>query len=663
MVATMALVCVMSVFNGFEVLVTSMFGNFDPELKIMPVTAKVFDPEAEVMQQVRDMPEVAVCTEVLQDHALVRYNGRQVIAVAKGVSPSFRELVRIDTLLIDGQFTLQEGETFCAVLGIGLASTLGVNAGFVAPLEIYAPVRDRKVDLASPLHSWHMEYAFIGGIFCINQPEYDENCMILPLALARTLLHYETEVSALELGLTPGVDIKAVQKRIRTLLGDDFRVQNRYEQQEASYKMMQAEKWMTFLILAFVLAIALFNVVSSLSMLMIEKQDDVRMLRSMGAGDRLIRRIFLFQGCMISMLGALTGMALGVTLCVVQQEYGLIKLGSSMGLFMSDNYPVKLAATDLLAIMATVFLIGLLASWYSVRHLGKKWLSKGRLALYLLLCLLPAGCSVSQMREQCVAVTVEPQRYFAEKIAGDRFDVHTVVPAGQSPETYDPAPHEMVRLSRSRAYFRIGRIGFEQVWMQTIRENNPHLTFFDLSGGIRWIGGDDTAHEDGAAHTHHHHCKEDPHIWNATTGARVIARNTLQAFVSLDPANEDAYRAGYRQLLREIDETEHLLHAMLDTLTCRTFIIYHPALTYFADEFRLTQLAIESEGKEPSAASMKTLVDRAKEAQVRVVFVQQEFDRKHAEQVAKEIGARVVTINPLDVHWREQMIFIAQSLL
>jgi zinc transport system substrate-binding protein len=262
-----------------------------------------------------------------------------------------------------------------------------------------------------------------------------------------------------------------------------------------------------------------------------------------------------------------------------------------------------------------------------------------------------------------VAVTVEPQRYFAEKIAGDHFAVHTVVPAGQSPETYDPAPHEMVHLARSRAYLRIGRIGFEQVWMQAIRENNPCLTFFDLSEGVCWIGGGDAAHEDGAANAHHSHGREDPHIWNTTAGARIIARNTLQAFVSLDPANEAFYRANYRQLLLEIDETERTLHRMLDTLTCRTFIIYHPALTYFADEFRLTQLAIESEGREPSAASMKSLVDRAREAQVRVVFVQQEFDRKHAEQVAKEIGARVVTINPLDIHWHEQMIFMARSLL
>ncbi|MDR3262339.1 MAG: FtsX-like permease family protein [Tannerella sp.] len=375
-VATVALVCVLSVFNGFSVLVSSMFGNFDPELKIIPVIGKVFDPNTAGMKQIREMPEIALCTEVLQDNVLVRYGDRQVIAVAKGVSQAFREMANMDTLLIDGRFVLQEGETSYAIPGIGLASSLGVNAGFVSPLEMYAPKRDEKVNLSNPVMSFQLEYAFIGGVFCINQPSYDENYMILPIQLARTLLHYETEVSALEVKLTPQADLKSVRKQIRTLLGDGFRVQDRYEQQEASYKMMQVEKWMTFLILAFVLTIALFNVVCSLSMLMIEKQEDVQMLRSMGADDRLIRRIFLFEGCMIPALGALAGMVIGVILCLIQQYYGILKLGSTLGAFMSDNYPVRIDVRDLLVIFATVFLIGLLASWYPVRYLGKKWLKK-----------------------------------------------------------------------------------------------------------------------------------------------------------------------------------------------------------------------------------------------------------------------------------------------
>jgi zinc transport system substrate-binding protein len=280
----------------------------------------------------------------------------------------------------------------------------------------------------------------------------------------------------------------------------------------------------------------------------------------------------------------------------------------------------------------------------------------------LLLC----GCGSSQKQEPSVMVTIEPQRYFAEKIAGDHFLVYTVVPAGQSPETYDPAPHEMVRIARSKAYLRIGRIGFELAWMPVIRENNPQLAFFDLSEGIHWIENNesDKEHDRHDANNPHRHRHDgvDPHIWNSTGNARIIARNTLQAFVSLDPDNETEYRANYQQLLREIDDTEQTLHQLLDTLSCRTFIIYHPALTYFAREFQLRQLAIETEGKEPSASSMKHLVDSARKNNVQIVFVQKEFDRKHAEQVAGEIGARTITINPLDLHWKEQMIALAQSL-
>jgi ABC-type lipoprotein release transport system permease subunit/ABC-type Zn uptake system ZnuABC Zn-binding protein ZnuA len=665
-VATVALVCVLSVFNGFETLVASMFNHFDPELKITPVASKTFDPQLPVIQQVRQLPEVEECTEVLQDNVLVRYGDRQIIALAKGVDASFPRMVPVDTLLIDGQFVLEQGDVAYAIPGIGLASALGVNAGFVAPLEIYAPIRNRKIDMVHPLSSFQVEYAFVGGVFCINQAEYDENCLLLPIALVRKLLHHDAEVSALELKLAPQVSTQAVKNRIRSLLGDAFRVEDRYEQQEAAYRMMQAEKWMTFLILSFILVIALFSVVGSLSMLMIEKQDDVRMLRSMGADDRLVRRIFLLEGSMIPALGAVAGVVIGVTLCLIQQQFGVVKLGNTLGAFLSDDYPVKVQVMDLAIILATVSLVGLLVAWYPVRYLGKKWLTAGRIALYLLPSLLLAGCGSSQQRGQSVAVTIEPQQYFAQRIAGSRFEIHTVVPVGQSPETYDPAPQEMMHIARSKAYFRIGRIGFEQVWMKTIRENSPGVAFFDLSEGVRWqesttLDEDCThAHEDGHAHSHGAY---DPHIWNAAAGARIIARNTLEAFIRLDPAHESEYRANCRQLLVEIDRTEDEIHTLLDTLTHRTFIIYHPALTYFAHEFGLTQLAIEAEGREPSAASMKTLIDRAKAGKVRVVFVQQEFDRRHAEQVARAIGARVAVINPLDADWRGQMLLIARSLL
>ena len=664
-VATVALVCVLSVFNGFRDLVISSFGYFDPELKITAVEGKVFDPATAAMRQVRAMPEVALSTEVLQDNVLVRYGDRQQIAVAKGVDSTFERAVPIDSSLIDGRFVLHEGEINYGVPGIGLASALGINAAFTEPMEIYAPKRDVRVNTANPATSFQLDYAFIGGVFCINQAEYDERYLILPIHLVRDMLRYDNgEVSALELKLTPGADVDAVKRRISRTLGKGFRVQDRFEQQEASFRMMQIEKWMTFLILVFILTIALFNVVSSLSMLIIEKEDDVHMLRSMGADDGLIRRIFLFEGCMIPLLGAAVGIVVGVVLCLVQQHFGIIRLGE-VGAFVNDQYPVHVSPWDLLAIFATVFAIGALTSWYPVRRLRSgRWpnaVSKAAAAGLLVLGITScAGSGPKAGDESVVTVTMEAQRYFAEGIGGRYFTIHTVVPPGQSPETYDPTPQEMMAVARGRAYLRVGRIGFEQVWMKTITEQNPHLRVFDLSEGIRWI--DDDHHH---AHGDHHHAHDhgDPHIWSTPATARLIARNTLRAFCVLDTVHTADYESAYARLLVEIDSTDAALHAMLDTLTRRTFIIYHPALTYFAHEYGLRQLSIETDGKEPSAASMKALIDAARAEGVRVVFVQREFDRKHAASVADELGARVVVIDPLSARWKDEMLRISHALI
>lgn len=375
-VATIALVCALSVYNGFNDLVSTLFSSFDPQLKLTPRSGKVFDPAAPGIEQIKALPEVAFVSEVLQDNALVRYRDRQVVAAVKGVDDRFGALVSIDSILIDGRFALREDVVDYATLGVGLASALGVNAGFVSPLEIYAPKRDEKVNLSNPASSFQVEYAYTGGVFCINQQVYDENFMLVPLALARALFRYENEVSALEIKLKEGANVSAVKKEIQQLAGAAFRVEDRHEQQQASFKMMQVEKWMTFLILSFILAIALFNVVGSLSMLMIEKQDDVRTLRNMGAGDALIRRIFLFEGWMISGFGALIGIGIGLALCLLQQELGLIKLGQTAGAFIIDAYPVRVEAADLLTVFVTVLTIGFLAAWYPVRYLGKRWLNK-----------------------------------------------------------------------------------------------------------------------------------------------------------------------------------------------------------------------------------------------------------------------------------------------
>lgn len=284
--------------------------------------------------------------------------------------------------------------------------------------------------------------------------------------------------------------------------------------------------------------------------------------------------------------------------------------------------------------------------------------------IYLLLAIV--GLSACQGKKEggtrTISVTIEPQRYFAEKIAGDLFQINCVTPAGQSPETYDPTPQQMVQISQSQAYFRIGEIGFEQAWMKNLQSQNPDMAVFDLSEGMELIKNEEEAHEEGEAHPHHHHGSVDPHIWTSISGARVIAQNTYQAFIKLDPENQEVYRAGYQRLIEEIDSTEAEMKQLLQPLAGTAFIIYHPALTYFAREFGLKQLCIELDGKEPSPAQLKQLLETATQSGAKVVFVQQEFDQKNAELIAKETGCRLVTINPLSYNWQDEMIRLATIL-
>lgn len=283
--------------------------------------------------------------------------------------------------------------------------------------------------------------------------------------------------------------------------------------------------------------------------------------------------------------------------------------------------------------------------------------------------LLLTACASKQTEGNVVSVTIEPQRYFAEKIAGDKFKINCVVPAGQSPETYDPTPQQMIQLGKSIAYLRIGPIGFEQAWMDKIRENNPKLQLFDTSEGMKLLTDVEESNHDhdthageACPHHGHQHGGVDPHIWSSMDGAKIVAWNTLNAFIALDPDNTDYYWSNYNELVDEIDKTDTEIKQLLDPLTDRTFIIYHPALTYFANEFNLTQLCIEMDGKEPSPAQLKLLVETARANNARVVFIQQEFDQKNAELIAKETGCKLTVINPLAYHWAKEMIHIAKAL-
>lgn len=372
-VATMATICTMSVFNGFQGLVAGMFSAFDPELKITPAKGKVFNPETDLFLEIRALPEIELISETLEDNALVRYKEREVPVVLKGVSNRYSALTNFKSILIDGELELENEASNLALLGLGLANSLNVNAGFVFPMEIFAPKRTATVNIANASASIQSDYAYIGGVFCTNQAIYDNNYLIVPIRLTRELFEYKTEVSALEIKLKPGVSVQATQARIQKILGDAFQVKDRYQQQEDSFKMVSIEKWVSFLMLCFILLIAVFNIVGSLSMLIIEKQSDVLTLRTMGADNRLISRIFLFEGWMISAVGGISGIVLGVLVCLGQQHFGWLKLGTGSN-FAVDAYPVLVSLNDLFFTLLAVWVTGFLAVLYPVRYLAGKWL-------------------------------------------------------------------------------------------------------------------------------------------------------------------------------------------------------------------------------------------------------------------------------------------------
>ena len=375
--ATLALVCTLSVFNGFQDLVTTFFTAFDPQLEITAVRGKVFDGQDKRVLQLKKMPDVEVYSESLEDNVMVQYQGRQAMAVVKGVEDNFDQLTPIDSILFGrGDLLLHDEVVDYAIPGIQLLSTLGSGIRFLDPLEIYAPRRGAKVNMANPSTAFVTGNLFSSGlVFAVNQEKYDASYILTSIDFARRLFQYTTEVSAINLKLKAGADTDAVKKHIQDLLGDDFLVQDRYEQQADTYRIMEIEKLISYLFLTFILMIACFNVIGSLSMLIIDKRDDVVTLRNLGASDRQIVRIFLFEGRMISFFGAFAGVVLGLLLCWLQQEYGLIALGSS-GSFVVDAYPVSVHASDVLLIFITVLLIGFLSVWYPVRFLSKRLLNK-----------------------------------------------------------------------------------------------------------------------------------------------------------------------------------------------------------------------------------------------------------------------------------------------
>ena len=378
--ATLALVCTLSVFNGFQDLVTTMFTAFDPEIKITAANGKVFDAQDERIQSLRELPEIEVFSESLEDNAMVQYKGRQTMVVIKGIEDNFNQLTAIDSILYGrGDWILQDEVVDYAIPGIELVSVLGTGIRFLDPLEVYAPKRGVKINVANPSTSFESSYLHSSGlVFAVNQQKYDASYILTSLSFARELFQYETEVSSIELRLVADADLKKVKNEIRRILGNDFLVLDRYEQQADTYRIMEVEKLISYVFLSFILLIACFNVIGSLSMLIIDKRNDVVTLRNLGADDQLISRVFLFEGYMITFFGALIGVGLGLLLCFIQQEFGLISLGSgsSAGAFVVDAYPVSVYATDVILVLITVLVTGFLSVFFPVRYLTRRLLVK-----------------------------------------------------------------------------------------------------------------------------------------------------------------------------------------------------------------------------------------------------------------------------------------------
>lgn len=376
-VATMALVIVLSVFNGFHDLVASLFTSFDPQLKVVPVEGKTAPADDPILTKIRLLPQVDVATETVEDQALAIYNDHQAMVKIKGVDDNFAELSHItDILYGDGSFSLHAANLEYGIVGIRLAQNLGIGAQWDGFLKIYAPKKEGQLDMTNPGDGFVVDSLNSPGVlFAVKQAKYDKNYIITSISFARNLFGQQGMLSDLELRLKPGSNLDAVKAEMQQIAGNKYKVLDRFEQQEDTFKIMSIEKMIAYIFLTFILVVACFNIIGSLSMLIIDKKNDVVTLRNLGANDKQITRVFLFEGRMIAVIGAVIGIGLGLLLCFLQQQYGFVRLGDSEGSFIIDAYPVSVHYSDVAIIFVTVIAVGWLAVWYPVRALSKRLLS------------------------------------------------------------------------------------------------------------------------------------------------------------------------------------------------------------------------------------------------------------------------------------------------
>ncbi len=365
---TMALVVVLSVFNGFENIILSLFNAFNPDMEIRLVDGKSFHMDDFPAEEVQNIPGVLYLGEVYEETALLMYRDRQHIVKLRGVDENYRNITGLDTMLLEGEYKLQSGDFENLILGQGVAYVLGANINdYLNPLTIYVPRRGR-ISGVHPAQAFNASSNYAAGVFGV-QAEFDTEYVIAPISLLRFLTEHDRQVTSVMLGVDPTANVRQVQRDVAALVGDEFQVRNRLQQEEFLYKVMRSEKWAIFFILTFIVIIAAFNITGSLTMLVLEKIKDINILQSMGASLKTVRMIFLFEGIMISSGGALIGLFLGGLVSWLQTRFGLIRIQAE-GTFIIDTYPVQIYLPDFILVFFTVAIIGFFASWLPARKIN-----------------------------------------------------------------------------------------------------------------------------------------------------------------------------------------------------------------------------------------------------------------------------------------------------
>ena len=370
-IGTAALIIILSVYNGFDSLIKSMMSNIEPDLLITPATGKVFVPEGDTYDWIYDQPSVQNICCILQEQVFINYDGKQGIATAKGVDWVYEDESRLKECITDGDFKLQKGDVPLAAVGAGLAYDMDINPRFLSPIQIFYPSRTGRISLANPASSVESIKVWPSGIFSVST-DVDKDLMILPIKKMQELLRYDSEVSGIEIRLTEDAgkkELDRLQKEIAEKLGPEFKVKDRFQQNESLYKMMKYEKAAIYMILIFVIVIIAFNIFGSLSMLIIEKRTDIETLRSLGATEKLIKRIFVLEGWMISLAGLACGLVLGIGFSLLQQWLGFIKMP---GQFIVQAYPVILSWQDVMLTAAGVAAIGYLIALIPAHTLNRR---------------------------------------------------------------------------------------------------------------------------------------------------------------------------------------------------------------------------------------------------------------------------------------------------